>query len=264
MLIKQLLARKLKLESIIHSCSEWIKKAPKGSIILSKSRDTYYIFYKTTNNSKKDTKLDKEKDKALIKTLFLKDYYSRILIAAKEEHKKIKKLLEFEEKEIIDSIYEDLHPIRKSYVTPLSIKLKDRIKAFIEDKGIDVKPEEGKYVIRTKRGEYVRSMAEYKIANSLLAAGIPYKYEFPYRAVDGHYLHPDFTVINKNTGEIFIWEHFGMMDKPDYVKNSFLYKINLYADDDIYIGKGLIATFSGYNQELKQEMIDAMISKYLI
>ncbi len=264
MLRKQLLTRKLKLESIIRSCSEWIKKAPKGSIILSKSRDTYYFYFKTTKSSKKDIKLDKENDKALIKTLFLKDYYSRVLSAAKEELKRIKKMLEFENKEAIGSIYTDLHPVRKSYITPLDIKLDDKINAFVEDKGANVKPEEGKYVIRTKRGEYVRSMAEYLIANSLLAAGIPYKYEFPYRAVDGHYLHPDFTVINKNTGEIFIWEHFGMMDKPDYVKNSFLYKINLYADDDIYIGKGLIATFTGYKQELKQEMIDAMISMYLI
>ncbi len=264
MLRKLLRSRKLELERVIHSCNEWINKAPKGSIILSKSRDTYYFFYKTTKNSKKDTKLDKEKDKALIKTLFLKDYYSRVLIAAKEELKKIKKLLEFEEKEIIGSIYNDLHQERKNYVTPLFITHKDKIHNFIDDKGIDVKPEEGKYVIRTKRGEYVRSMAEYRIANSLLAAGIPYKYEFPYRAVDGHYLHPDFTVINKNTGEIFIWEHFGMMDKLDYVKNSFMYKMGLYADDDIFIGKGLIATFSGFNQDLKQEMIDAMITKYLI
>lgn len=264
MLRKQLLARKLKLESIIRSCSEWIKKAPKGYIVISKSHSCYRFYYKTTKNSSLGIKLDKEKDKALIKTLCLKDYYSRVLFVAKEELKKIKKVLDFEKKELIASIYEDLHPIRKSYITPLDIKLEDKIIAFVEDKGIDVKPEEGKYMVRTKRGEYVRSMAEYKIANSLLAAGIPYKYEFPYRAVDGHYLHPDFTVINKNTGEIFLWEHFGMMDKPDYVKNSFLYKINLYADDDIYIGKGLIVTFTGYNQELKQEMIDAMISKYLI
>ncbi len=264
MLRKQLKLRKLKLEKIIRSCSEWLKKAPKGSIILSKSRGSYYFFFQTTKNSKKDIKLDKEKDKALIKALFQKDYFSRVLLAAKEELKKVKKMLEFEDKEIIGSVYESLHPIRKSYITPLSVKLKDKINAFVEDKGVDVKPEEGKYVIRTKRGEYVRSVAEYNIANSLLEAGIPYKYEFPYRAVDGHYLHPDFTVINRNTGEIFIWEHFGMMDKPDYVKNSFLYKINLYADDDIFIGKGLIATFAGFNQDLKQEMIDAMIKKYLI
>ena len=264
MLRKQLLARKLKLESIIHSCSEWIKKAPKGYIVISKSHGNYFFYHKATNKSKKEVKLDKENDKSLIKVLVLKDYYSRILVAAQAELKKIKKALEVEDKEPIGSIYGNLHPERKKHVSPLETTIKEKIKAFIEDKGIDVKPEEGKYVIRTKRGEYVRSMAEYKIANSLLAAGIPYKYEFPYRAVDGHYLHPDFTVINKNTGEIFLWEHFGMMDKTDYVKNSFLYKINLYADDDIFIGKGLITTFTGYNQELKQEMIDAMISKYLI
>lgn len=264
MLRKQLLARKLKLESIIRSCSEWIKKAPKGSIRISSSRGSIYYYYKPNENSENGIKLDKDNHKTLIETMIYKDYYSRVLSEAKNELKKIKKLLEYEDTDAIVSIYENLQPNRKKYIIPLEKSIKDKIKAFEDEKVADVEPEEGKYVIRTKRGEYVRSMAEYKIANSLLAAGIPYKYEFPYRAVDGHYLHPDFTVINKNTGEIFLWEHFGMMDKPDYVKNSFLYKINLYADDDIYIGKGLIATFTGYNQELKQEMIDSMINNYLL
>ncbi|MBR2282193.1 MAG: hypothetical protein IJ863_06195 [Spirochaetales bacterium] len=264
MLRKQLRLRKQILENYIKGCSEWIGKAPKGSIRLSPSRGSTYYFFKKEKSSGKGIRLDRKKHRSLIEALICKDYYCKVLSEAKTELKKIEALLEYEDKETLGSIYENLHPERKKLIIPLETTVRERIKLFEEDMGIETEAESGKYYIPTDRGELVRSMAEYNIANSLHAKGIPYKYEFPYRAVDGHYLHPDFTVINKSTGEQFIWEHFGMMDNPNYVKNSFLYKINLYAEDGIFIGKGLIATFTGFKQELKQEIIDSMIKKYLL
>ena len=55
-----------------------------------------------------------------------------------------------------------------------------------------------------------------------------------------------------------------MMDKPDYVMNSMMYKIRLYAEDNLFPGNGLIITFSGGKVELDEEIIEKTIENYLI
>ncbi|MBQ3729017.1 MAG: hypothetical protein II903_05930, partial [Spirochaetales bacterium] len=60
------------------------------------------------------------------------------------------------------------------------------------------------------------------------------------------------------------WEHFGMMNNPQYVMNSFMYKISLYEAGGIIPGKNLITTFSGGEYELSEETINDMIQTYLI
>lgn len=76
-------------------------------------------------------------------------------------------------------------------------------------------------------------------------------------------LHPDFFVRNIDTGQEFFWEHFGMMDNPDYVMKNFLYKIELYRADGIILGKNLIATFSGGKNELDIDTVTKMIEAFL-
>ena len=67
----------------------------------------------------------------------------------------------------------------------------------------------------TPAGIKVRSRAELVIATFLEMKGIEYIYEqtlkLPFRTVA-----PDFTIIRKSDGKKIIWEHFGMMDNPDY------------------------------------------------
>lgn len=76
--------------------------------------------------------------------------------------------------------------------------------------------EEG-LIHRTKRGDLVRSKAEVIIANELLAQGIDrYEYEAPVRLADGTTRYPDFTVTDDDTGEVFYWEHLGLLHDPTY------------------------------------------------
>ena len=42
------------------------------------------------------------------------------------------------------------------------------------------------------------------------------------------HLHPDFYCLNLRTRQEFAWEHFGMMDDPDYASTT-AEKLRLYA-----------------------------------
>ena len=53
------------------------------------------------------------------------------------------------------------------------------------------------------------------ISEHLNHFGVPYRYEKPLDLLDWNKVvtcRPDFTVINKRTGKILIYEHFGRMD----------------------------------------------------
>ena len=75
-----------------------------------------------------------------------------------------------------------------------------------------------KKIHKTPANIKVRSRAELVIATFLEMKGIEYIYEqtlrLPFRTVA-----PDFTIIRKSDGNKIIWEHFGMMDNPDYYES---------------------------------------------
>lgn len=71
---------------------------------------------------------------------------------------------------------------------------------------------------RTDMGHLVRSKSELVIANKLFQLGIPYKYERLYdgTAAAGR-MRPDFSFVTAD-GDLLIWEHLGMLSRPDYLK----------------------------------------------
>ena len=72
-----------------------------------------------------------------------------------------------------------------------------------------------KLVVPTVTGEMVRSKSEAMILMLLEYSGIPYRYECRLD-IDRKAYYPDFTIRHPYTGEIFYWEHVGMLDDPSY------------------------------------------------
>ena len=68
---------------------------------------------------------------------------------------------------------------------------------------------------RTSNGQAVRSKSELLIAEALLAADVPFEYEKPL-TLGGQTRYPDFTIEDDISGRTVIWEHLGMLDRPDY------------------------------------------------
>jgi ATP-dependent exoDNAse (exonuclease V) alpha subunit len=99
-------------------------------------------------------------------------------------------------------------------------------------------------VHRTVRGELVRSKSELVIANYLHAAGLTYQYERPLEGTDAPgRLRPDFSFFN-DAGDVLVWEHLGMLDRPDY-RRSWEWKKAWYEANGFHEGATLFTTTEG-------------------
>lgn len=105
-------------------------------------------------------------------------------------------------------------------------------------------------VHRTSRGELVRSKSELVIANFLYNANLTYLYERPLEgsSAPGR-LRPDFSFIS-DAGDVIIWEHLGMLDRPDYLR-SWEWKKNWYESNDFHLGKNLFTTSEENGLDMK-------------
>ena len=74
--------------------------------------------------------------------------------------------------------------------------------------------------------------------------------------------HPDFLCLNVRTRQEFIWEHFGMMDSPDYLEKA-IQKISVYNENKYYLGKNLIITMETKINGIKTQQLERLIETYL-
>lgn len=114
-----------------------------------------------------------------------------------------------------------------------------------------------KLIHKTARGELVRSKSEVIIADALFYNGLDYQYE-PELVLDGKVKRPDFKIIDADTGEVWYWEHCGMMSDARYVKR-WNEKEKFYAKNGIVRGKNLIVTEEYSGEGLDSYKINEMI-----
>lgn len=114
---------------------------------------------------------------------------------------------------------------------------------------------------KTTRGELVRSKSEVIIANMLYGNKIVYEYERKLR-LDNTLKIPDFTIDDQESGEIFYWEHCGMMTNEEY-KKGWENKKYFYEKHGIIEDVNLIVTYDEDNGAINSETIQKKIDKYL-
>lgn len=118
---------------------------------------------------------------------------------------------------------------------------------------------------KTICGIHVRSKSECMIADALAACGMPFKYDLIQDfGLPGHkeQLSPDFVILHPTSKEIFIWEHFGLMDDPGYAQRA-AEKLLLYMESGFIPGKNLIITMESSECPLDSDTVQFMINKYL-
>ncbi|MEE1086848.1 MAG: ATPase [Schaedlerella sp.] len=115
---------------------------------------------------------------------------------------------------------------------------------------------------KTSSGRVVRSKAEAMIDMFLYKNKIPFRYECKLQLGE-LILYPDFTIRHPQTGKIFYWEHFGLMDYPEYVEKTYS-KLQIYAQHGIIESINLITTFETKNNPLSTEMIEKIIDYYFL
>lgn len=117
---------------------------------------------------------------------------------------------------------------------------------------------EDRLIHKTARGELVRSKSEVLIANALFHHHLEYIYE-PKLVLEGMVKRPDFQIIDDDTGEVWYWEHCGLMDDPRY-RRRWEDKRAFYQKNGIEEGKNLLVTFEE-NGALDSQKIERIIEE---
>ena len=106
----------------------------------------------------------------------------------------------------------------------------------------------------------VRSKSEAMIDTVLFQHNIAFRYECILQ-LDDLTLYPDFTIMHPVTNKIYYWEHFGMMDNPQYAKNAFS-KLQIYNSNNIIPTVNLITTFETKEAPLDLYNIEKTINYF--
>ena len=114
--------------------------------------------------------------------------------------------------------------------------------------------------IKGTQGKYLRSKSEAMIDNVLFRERIPFRYENQL-VLDGIVMYPDFTIRHPKTGEYYYWEHFGMMDNPEYASHA-CRKIKTYCDNGIIPSINLIMTYETSACPIGMERIEQVAEYY--
>lgn len=115
--------------------------------------------------------------------------------------------------------------------------------------------------VKSKTGRIVRSRIEASIDESLNQHGFYYRYEDP-TLLDGLWIYPDFTIIHPRTKEKIIWEHYGRLDKEDYLQDN-INKMFSYINNGYYPGINLIITSEDNKKTLDLQQIERIIDLFL-
>lgn len=111
-------------------------------------------------------------------------------------------------------------------------------------------------------GNLLRSKSEVYIDTALFTNGIPFRYECALHLGEIT-LYPDFTILHPRTGQIYYWEHFGLMSNPVYAKNSCT-KLHTYTSHGIIPTINLITTYETCEHPLTPDSVEKIVKEYFL
>lgn len=268
--IKQVIAEELiEIEKIINIAEQDLKKAPIGTLRISKDKNREQYYWRTDPKDPKGKYIKKSEEK-LIKDLAQKEYAQKVLKVLYPMRKRKKKQLQsIREQEIhkdLPEIYHKLSKSRQKLIKPYFYTQEQYIAKWEAEKK-RVKEQRGKTYefsseIYTEKGECVRSKSEKILADKLYMMGIPYLYEVPLYIRGYGYIKPDFILLNKRTRKEYYWEHLGMMDDIEYCEKA-IKKIEGFEKNGIFPGKNLILTYETKQHPLNTKIVEALVKEYL-
>lgn len=258
--IKQILCKKLSdYEKMKIKLERSLKKAPLGALVLSSSHGKTQYYLKSEEQKK--TYLDKSQIE-LVEALAQKEYDMVLQKEISKQEQLIHKILKILPTKEVEDLYKNLHEGRKKFVTPHFMTNEKYVEQWlkVKYKGKPNFDEHLKYT--TEKGEVVRTKSEKIIADKLYAMGIPYRYEYPVKLKGYGVVYPDFTLLKVGERKELYYEHFGLIDKPEYCEKA-LCKLQDYARNGIILGKNLIATFESEKVPLDVNVLEKMLEEVL-
>lgn len=144
------------------------------------------------------------------------------------------------------------------YFKPLSLELNNWMNSPYE-KNMEY-PEN--LIYKGVADTYLRSKSEVMIDMLLRIHKLPFRYECAL-PLGKTIIYPDFTIRHPDTGTLYYWEHFGMMDHLPYIEKT-TNKLNLYATHGITPGIQLITTYETKDTPLNPDIVENYIQFYFM
>ena len=283
--LPQIEARITELEEALKVKQFAVKKNPSGLVRIVRRGKTLLFYKRVSPSDAQGTYMPRSQEK-LARSLIQNDYDKKTIPAIEAEIKELKDFIKAYKTKYSDRVYQKLAPTRREVVTPLTLDDEAYAAAWLKVEYRRKKIPEDAPQLFTDNNEQVRSKSEVIIANALKAARVPYRYEFPllvdrnasdnmdtasamsgtkavdFYDLDIYQLHPDFYCLNLRTRQEFAWEHFGMMDDPEYATRA-SEKLQLYTENGFFPGKNLIITMETSAKPLSSKLLKSVIKTYL-
>ncbi len=246
-----------KLQNKINLLESELNTLPAGKLVCSRNKD-HFKWYQSDGHNKVYIP---KKDHSLAEQLAVKKYLSLLLEELKSEQHAINFYLRHHQANVgkaeqLLSESSEFQKLLAPYFTPLSKELSDWTKTTYEHNSIY--PEQ--LIHKSISGNLVRSKSEAIIDMLLFINKIPYRYECALHLGETT-IYPDFTIRHPKTGDIFYWEHFGLMDNPSYAFNA-CSKLQLYTSYKIIPSIQLIATYETKDHPLTTNAVEKIIQEH--
>lgn len=229
------------LEEKTAEMQAFLKSAPEGSLVCRYSKQKRWRYFRSDHE--KQEYIHKSNRDLAVK-LALKKLFKKMIISAEKEKTALTHLSSVYgryEKDIFKFFSDNPGCASLIQEKAADSNVSDRVKAWKQEE-YKKNPYYPEYLThKTLKGEKVRSKSEAFIADVLYLAGIPYRYECQL-VVGGDVFYPDFMIMDPSTGEIYIWEHFGLMDTEKYIQRT-VYKISAYTSAGFFPNKNFIITY---------------------
>lgn len=235
--------------------------APDGYIRVSKKHKCpqYYLI---KNRNDRNGKYMNKNQLPLVKSILLRDYNKKLKRELELQIKVLKKAYKKYSLQKLYSIFENTPPSRRLQIVPKFIPVAEFVQNWENTSYIHKTLDETEPFLTTIRGEKVRSKSENMIADVLFRLKIPYRYEAPVK-IGTKIFYPDFTCLNARTRTEYIWEHFGLLQNPEYAANA-VGKLRLYNKYGYYSGENLIVSSETKESPLNSNEIEKLAKKYLL
>ena len=228
-----------------------------------RGRACYYTRRPGSDRAEEQYRSVRELDK--VKEVAQFNYEKRLNRAAKHQKAQIQRLLLHYDDQELTNVYSNMSPSRQILLDPLAVD-DDTYAKMWQAIPFEAKSMDNPTSLYTENGEMVRSKSEKIIADRYLKLGIPYRYECPLRLKEGRrtvVIHPDFTVLNRKTRQVFYHEHLGKMDDQDYCLTA-LERIEMYEKNGIFPGINLLITHESKNDPLDMKVFECLAKRFLL
>ncbi|MCR4580876.1 MAG: hypothetical protein K5681_11085, partial [Treponema sp.] len=230
-------------------------------------------YYLVSSSTDSNGKYISSQNKKLIKEIAQRDYLHKALKLLEEEIRGLESCLKHlyqgnnYSTTKLQALYSKMSKARQDIISPITFSDQAYIREWEAIKWEGLPFEEDSPGFTTLKEEKVRSKSEVLIANALTRHSVPYRYEFPLKFTTPNQrqkiIYPDFTCLNVRSRKEIYWEHFGMMDNPDY-SNKTVKKLQSYYDNKIFPGDNLIISMECKETPLNPGNLDKIIRKYLL